>query len=116
MAQLAITTPALTGTAPTATAASAGGDTVANPKGTTMLRVINGGGGSINVTLTPASSARPADGQWPAMTLSPIVVAVPAGAARLIGPIPPVFNDVNGNVAIAYSGVTSVTVEAIQLG
>lgn len=114
MAQLPLTVPSVTGVAPTATAASAGGDTVANYRGKTFLRVINGGGSSINVTLVPTQTARPGDSQFPAATQGNIVVAVPNGTARLIGPIPTAFNDANGNVPIAYSAVTSVTVEAID--
>ena len=56
MAQLPLTVPSVTGVAPTATAASAGGDTVANYRGKTFLRVINGGGSSINVTLVPTQA------------------------------------------------------------
>lgn len=115
MAALTKVTPALAGTATTPAAASAGGDSVANPRGNTILRVINGGGGSINVTLAAgANPTRPADGVFPAMTLAANLVAVGAGATKLIGPIPTAYNDSGGNVQITYSGVTSVTVEAID--
>ena len=40
--------------------------------------------------------------------------AVGAGAQKIIGPIPAAFNDASGNVAVTYSGVSSVTVGAIQ--
>lgn len=115
MAALTKVTPSLAGTATTPAAAAAGGDSVANPRGNTILRVVNGGGGSINVTLAAgANPTRPADGTFPSMTLSAAVIAVAAGATRLIGPIPPAYNDSGGNVQITYSGVTSVTVEAID--
>lgn len=114
MAALTKVTPSLAGTATTPVAAAAGGDSVANPRGNTILRVINGGGSSINVTLAAQVATRPADGTFPAMTLSNQVVAVAAGATKLIGPIPPAFNDGNGNVQITYSAVTSVTVEVVD--
>lgn len=115
MAALTKVTPALAGTATTPAAAAAGGDSVANPRGNTILRITNGGGGSINVTIAAgASPTRSADGTFPAMTLAANVVAVGAGATKLIGPIPPAYNDSGGNVQLTYSGVTSVTVEAID--
>lgn len=112
MAQLTKTVPVLAGVAPTANNASSGGDTVANPNGKTYLRVINGGGSSINVTLIAQQTSRPADGSFPTMTLANQVVAVTNGTSKIIGPIPPAFTDGSGNVQITYSAVTSVTVEA----
>ncbi len=112
MATLTKTVPALAGTVPTATAASAGGDQVANPNGKTYVRVTNGSGGSITCTLAAVVTSRPADGTFPAMTLSSQAVAVAAGTTKVIGPIPPAFNDGNGFVQLTYSGVTSLTVEA----
>ena len=117
MATLTKVTPTLAGTATTPASAAAGGDQVANPRGNTTLRVVNGGGSSINVTLAAgANPTRASDGNFPAMTLAANVVAVAAGASKLIGPIPTAFNDSGGNVQIAYSAVTSVTVEAIDPG
>ncbi|UCD57872.1 MAG: hypothetical protein JSV16_01815, partial [Candidatus Hydrogenedentota bacterium] len=44
------------------------------------------------------------------------VVSVPASGEKMIGPFPKDrFNDTAGKVQIAYSGVTSVTVAAIEL-
>lgn len=115
MATLTPITPALSGNDLAGVAASGGGDEVANPKGTVMLFVANAGGGSINVTLTAVETNRKASPPFPAMTLANQVVAVPAGGRRLIGPIPKAFNHATtGRVAISYSGVTSVTVAAIQ--
>jgi hypothetical protein len=114
MATLTKTVPVLAGVVPTAAAASAGGDQVANPKGKTYLRVINGGGSSINVTVAAQSTTRPSDGTFPSMTLSSQVVAVANGTTKVIGPIPPAFVDGNGNTQITYSAVTSVTVEAFD--
>jgi hypothetical protein len=92
----------------TTQAAAGGGDTLQND-GQTVLYVKNGGGASINVTITPAATP---DG----LAFAPRVVAVGAGAERLLGPYPPVFfNDVNGQVAVTYSAVTSVVVAGIGI-
>jgi len=115
MAVITPVSPSVAGTNPAAVSAAAGGDTIPNPRGNAIVRVQNGGGASINVTVAVGPNpTRPADGSFPAMTLANQVVAVPAGAARLIGPIPPAFNDGNGSVQLTYSAVTSVTVEAVQ--
>lgn len=111
MATLTKTTPTLAGTVPSSNNAAAG-DQVANPKGKTYLRVTNGSGSSINVTLTAQSTTRAADGTFPSMTLSNQVVAVANGTSKVIGPIPPAFVDGSGYTQIAYSATTSVTVEA----
>lgn len=112
MATLTKTVPALSGTVPTSASAAGGGDQAANPKGKLYLRVTNGGGSSITVTLTAAITTRPSDGTFPATTFGNQAVVVANGATKIIGPIPPAFNDGNGNVQITYSAVTSVTVEA----
>lgn len=101
--------------APSNVAASAGGDSVPNPRGNVILRVANANASSINVTLAVGPTpTRPSDGTFPAMTLAANVVAVPSGQTRLIGPIPPAFNDGAGSVQIAYSLAASVTIEAYQ--
>lgn len=116
MAAIAPVTPSLAGVLNGSVSAAGGGDSVANPKGNIILRVTNGGGGSINVTVAAGPNpTRPADGTFPAMTLANVVVAVAAGATRYIGPFPPAFNDNSGNLQVTYSGVTSVSVEAIQI-
>ena len=115
MAVITPVTASMAGVNPAPAAASGGGDSVNNARGNTFLRVNNGGGGSINVTIAAQIATRPADGTFPAMTLANNVVAVPAGQQRIIGPIPPAFNDSGGNAQITYSGVTSVTVDALQV-
>lgn len=95
-------------------AASGGGDTVPND-GETFLHVKNGGVGSINVTVAAAVATVFKEG-FGTLVRGNIVVAVPNGAERFIGPFPPsAFNDVNGSVPITYSGVTSVTVAALKV-
>ena len=115
MATLTPVTPSLAGVSLAGVSASGGGDEVDNASGDVMLFVSNGGGGSINVTLTAVQTSRPAFGAYPAMTLSNQVIAVAAGAKVLIGPIPTAFNHATtGRVTITYSGVSSVTIAAIQ--
>lgn len=115
MADITPVVPALAGTNPSGVAASGGGDAVLNPRGNVLIRVNNGGGSSINVTLAVGPNpTRPGDGTFPAMTLANQVVAVPNGQSRIIGPVPPAFNDGAGKVQVTYSAVTSVTVEAYQ--
>lgn len=104
MAAIAVQTPGLTGAVITYTAAAAGGDTMANT-GVEKLRVKNGGGASINVTI---NSQRPCDQG----TDHDLVIAVAAGAEKEIGPFPPYRF---GNpVQISYSAVTTVTVAATK--
>ena len=106
----------LTGLNPTFASASGGGDEIVDNDGNTFLYVKNGGGSSINVTITSVKTSLDVVGYGEALTLSDEVVAVPAGEERAIGPFPKVrFDDTDENVAIAYSDVTSVTVAAIQL-
>lgn len=115
MAALTVQRPLITGVALAPASAGAGGDTVANVRGRVVLLVENGGGGSINVTLTAQQTSRPGDGTFPAQTVADQVVAVAAGASKVIGPIPAAFVNASGQVAISYSGVSSVTVTALEL-
>ena len=114
MATLTPVAPAFTGTVFAPAAASAGGDAFANPRGNAFFYVKNGSGGSLTVTFGAVAGARPADGPYPAMTLSNNAVAVAAGVEKIIGPIPSGFNDGSGNVQVTYSGVTTLTVGVIQ--
>lgn len=95
------------------TAASAGGDTFQND-GSTFFKIINGGGASITVTfpLNGADVTRAVDGQ--AVTAKSVSVA--AGATVDVGPFPKAsYDNSNGEVSVAYSAVTSVTVRAISV-
>jgi len=114
MADITVVSPSPSGVNPSAASASAGGDAVLNQRGRTLIRVANGSGSSINVTIAAQSTSRPADSTWPAMTLGNGVIAVPAGQARVIGPFPTAYNDSNGKVQITYSSATSVTIEAFE--
>ena len=77
--------------------------------GRTFLRVVNGGGSPINVTIdTPGS----VDG----LAVSNLVVAVTNAEDRLIGPFPTnIYNQSDGKVYVDWSAVTSVTVAALRL-
>ncbi|GAW54741.1 hypothetical protein [Nocardioides sp. PD653] len=99
-----------TGQAITMAAASGGGDKVDAGDHTALL-VTNGGGSSINVTV-----AVPGNTKYGAAEPD-IVVAVAAGATKLIGPLPTDLEDTTTDrlVAVTYSGVTSVTVAAIEI-
>ena len=73
--------------------------------GEVMLRVVNGGGSSCNVT------AIKTDGT------SNTVVAVGAGVTKWIGPFPRTpYNNGDGDLEITLSFITSVTVAVMHLG
>lgn len=109
MAALTVQNVARTGLAPSYASAAGGGDTIAND-GAVLLHVKNGGGSSINVTITSTAPA------GVGLAQANVVVAVPNAGERMIGPFPPgSFNDANGLTAVGYSAVTSVTVAAIRL-
>lgn len=111
MAALTVKTAVQSGTNVNGVAADVGGDTFANT-GREALLVRNGSGGSLNVTIATPGTV---DG----LALEERVVAVPAGATRLIGPFPPRIFNVGGqpgaNASVTYSGVTSLTVEVIRV-
>lgn len=95
------------GAVPTYSAANVDGHTIIN-SGKTLLHVKNGSGGSINVTIATPGSA---DG----LALADRVVAVAAGAEKIIGRLnPSVYNNANGKITATFSAVSSVTVAAIE--
>jgi hypothetical protein len=104
MATIVVTRSSDVGAVPTYAAASGGGDTLPND-GNTVLHVKNGGGSSITATVT---SNKKCDQGF----LHDDVVAVAAGAEKVIGP----FNvgRFGRNVAVTYSAVTTVTVAAVS--
>lgn len=109
MATLAVTSTTITGATATAVAAGAGGDDFPND-GATVLKVINGGGGAITVTINDTGTEQPVG----ATSFNPDVqVSVPAGATRYIGPFPE--SRFGSSVGVTYSGVSSVTVVPIKV-
>lgn len=110
MAVLTTQTIVPTGLTPAYSAAAGGGDKVA-PGADTFIHVKNGSGGSLTVTVdsvVPSNYGTDAD----------LVVAVPAGSERMIGPLAaPRFQSLtDGLVNVTYSGVTSLTIAAIKAG
>lgn len=113
MAVLTVTQAALGGVLSAPVAAAGGGDSFAND-GYTIFKVINGGVGSITVTFDAAGAVAPAEAN---AFDADLVKTVAAGATRYFGPFTDKarFNDSNGRIGVTYSGVTSVTVEAIKV-
>jgi hypothetical protein len=102
--------PNLAGVAPNLVAV-ASSDNFQN-NGKALLHVKNASGGSINVTITDVGSISPANA---ATFLPNVIVAVPPGAERYIGPFPPNrFNDANGFVTVGYSATATITAEVID--
>jgi hypothetical protein len=92
-------------------AAAGGGDSFL-PGDTTYIRVNNGGGSPITVTVaTPGSTGNSGLG------IADVSVSVTNAQSRLIGPFPSqLFAQSDDGLAdITYSGVTSVTVGAFRL-
>lgn len=109
MAALTTQTPPYPSGVVTYQAANAGGDTYKAADNVHLI-VRNGGGSSINVTINryPATDAE-------GVAETPLVVAVANGTERWIGPLPGsrFTNPANGNIEVAYSGVTTVTVAVV---
>lgn len=107
---MAVLTPqkiATGGLAPVTVSAAGGGDKLPAGPGR-FVQVINGSGGSINVTI---NSIKPCDQGFD----HNVVVAVAAGATKLLGPFNDRYVDSDGYVELAYSAVTTVTVAALEL-
>lgn len=110
MAVLAVQTITRAGLAPAYSAAAAAGDKF-TPSDRTVLHVKNGSAGALTVTVvTPKQTSYGAD-------IADVAVSVPAGGERLVGPFAyEHFADTDDGLAdITYSGVTSLTVAALEL-
>ena len=109
MARTAITpqAPTSAGLALVAEAANADGHSI--PSEGAVLKVINGSGGSINVTLVTPGSADAS------LAIPDRVVAVPAGETRYFGDLDAVYRQPDGTVHVNLSAVVSVTVAALQV-
>jgi hypothetical protein len=106
MASLSAQRIATSGTAPTYSAASAGGDT-APVGGGLKLHVSNGSGSAVTVTVvTP--------GTLDGLAIADASLSVPAGGHGFI-PLTSVYRDpVTGRAAITYSATTTVNVAVIS--
>lgn len=112
MATLTLQTVTRAGVTITPVAAAGGGDAMAC--GTyNWLRVVNGGGGSITVTIAIPSGAS----QYGNVAYTSTAIVVGPGVTKDIGPIiTALYQDpTTGLAQITYTGVTSVTVAAISL-
>lgn len=75
-----------------------------------LLHVVNGGGGAITVTINDPNSVSPVGA---AAFNADLSISVPAGQDRIVAVLPRRFEDANtGQIDVAFSGVTSVTVAA----
>ena len=99
------------GVGPSYVSATGTGDSFVNDASNKkrFLHVKNGHTAAWVVTVT--SYATPGAG----LAKQNISVSVPNGGERLIGPIPDVFNDADGNVQITYDGVTALTVAVLEV-
>lgn len=93
--------------------AAGGGDSFPND-GYTFFYIKNGGGSPITVTFDAPGFTAPAGSQ---SVNADNQESIPAGGERLCGPFVDKqrWNDANGRVAVAYSGVTTVTVQAVRV-
>lgn len=92
----------------TLVAAAGGGDQFSND-GRTYLKVTNGGGAPITVTVVSQRACEQG-------TIHSIANSVTNATTEVMGPFDTSrFNDASGFVQVTYSGVTSVTVGAFRL-
>lgn len=97
------------GLTPAYSAASGGGDVFPNT-GREFVLVKNASGGSITVTATTPQTVA-------GLGVADETYVIPAAGERMIGPFPPsTFNNPSGQVALTYSGVTSLTLGAFKVG
>lgn len=115
MAALSVQSVAISGLTVSYVTPAGGGDTFTNvPANKVFLIVTNGSGSSINVTITAVNTTIPTISGGN-LTLSDRVVAVGAGATKLIGAFPDGFNSSTGTVTVTCSATSSVTIAAIQV-
>ncbi|MFZ2905328.1 MAG: hypothetical protein WAZ98_03895 [Cyclobacteriaceae bacterium] len=105
------------GLTPTFAACAGGGDVVDNSDGKTFLHVKNGSGGSLTVTIAAGVAATGiADPKFGTLNKTAVAKVVGAGAEAVIGPFKKHgFNNASEQLAITYSGVTSLTIAAYKI-
>ena len=93
-------------------ACTGGGDVVTNVDGKTELLIVNGSGGALTVTVAAVVTiVNTTQGNY---EMTSKAKSVGAGATVQMGPFEPgLFNNSSGQLAIAYSGVTSLTIAAL---
>ncbi len=102
------------GTQLTFASAAGGGDVVDNSDGLTSLIIINGSGGDITVTVT-AQNTGATNQEYGTLTKADSATVVAAGETWMVGPFRKVpFNNSSRQIAITYSGVTSLTIAAVS--
>jgi hypothetical protein len=108
VATLSVQKVVLAGLTPSYGAAAAGGDEFVN-SGREFIHVKNAHTSPQTVTVnSQAACSQGFDHD--------IAVAIPASEERMIGPFPKDrFDDAGGKVQITYSGVTALTVAAVQV-
>lgn len=107
MATLTVYTKDLDGLIATYVSAAGGGDVFPND-GATQLHVKNGSGSPITVTVTAVKACNQG-------TLHDSVTIITAGDEAFIGVFEKKrFNNTSGQGAITYSGVTSLTIAAVN--
>ena len=86
--------------------------TMANDGRTVLL--VKTAATTANLTITPTAKVQ--DGSVAGLAPAAPVVALAANKSYLIGPFPPsVYNDANGEVGLAFSAVTSITVQTLRV-
>ena len=111
MTTLAVHVMSRTGLEPTFSAANADGHEFSN-HGRTFIQAFNGGGSDIEHTFATPGTV---DG----LAIAELVVDIPAGEDRIIGPFPPeTYNTEEGvtdTVKVTFEGVASLTIAAIVM-
>jgi hypothetical protein len=97
------------GLKPAYASANGGGDTF-EPGENVYLHAKNGSEASITVTIVTPGKVIGAD-------IADVAVAIPGGEERMIGPFPSrhFADPTTGKASITYSGVTSLTIAALEL-
>lgn len=112
---LALQTTVRTGLNPTYSAATVDGHAFDNSSGRVYLHVKNASASPVNVTIDVTKTT---DG----LVIPDLVVSVPASGERIIGPFPPLYEQVNAvltldkAIHVNTSAQASVTYAAIKLG
>ena len=116
MATLTIQTISESGINNVSYASAAGGGDVVDNNGNVFLHIKNGSGGELTVTIT-AQVTSVDNGLYGELTKANASIAIAGSGEAFIGPFTPAaYNNSHAQIAITYSGVTSLTIAALQLG